>query len=214
MERLEDRIYEVKASRNRHAPAANVTSRYLESTFADKVIGIRSRYADLVVLGPELLGGDTLKTRAIKGVLFSSGRPLLMIPPNARPTLQPRQVIVAWNSSLEASNAVHSTLGILKKAQQVRIVMVDPVAEETGNGVDPGHDLAAFLCRHGVNATMDRLPSMGKKVEEILRRHVVDTAADLLVMGAYGHSRFREQIFGGVTRSMLEEAPIAVLVGR
>ncbi|WP_353833965.1 universal stress protein [Mesorhizobium sp.] len=84
----------------------------------------------------------------------------------------------------------------------------------TATGAEPGADVAAYLARHGVNVTVDRLPSLDHSVVDVLRRHALDIAADLMVMGAYGHSRLRERIFGGVTVSMLEDPSMPILMAR
>jgi nucleotide-binding universal stress UspA family protein len=213
MERLDKRVEAVRNFRLANAPSADLESRYLETAFAHETIGRSARCTDLVIAGPELLSGDMLKSRVIEGVLFSSGRPLLLVPSGSRPTLRPKRVVVAWNSSLEASRAVHEAIGILEGAQQVHLAVIDPVSRE-GSGEEPGGDIAAFLIRHGARVVVDRLPGMGQKVEDVLRRHAIDTSAELLVMGAYGHSRLRERIFGGVTKSMLQETPMPILMAR
>jgi nucleotide-binding universal stress UspA family protein len=103
---------------------------------------------------------------------------------------------------------------LLAAADEVRLAIVDPVEGEHAHGEEPGADAATFLARHGVNVTVDRLPSENHSVADVLRRHAVDTDAQMLVMGAYGHSRLRERIFGGVTRSMLEVPPLPVFLAR
>ena len=161
-----------------------------------------------------MLGHETLKDKAIEGALFSSGRPALVVPAGTFPTLKPKRVMVAWDARLEAARAVREAIEILAAADDVRIVLVDPKADEADHGAEPGADVAAYLARHGVKVTVDRLPSQGMTVAEILRRHARDAGAELLVMGAYGHSRLRERIFGGTTRSMLEETTVPVFMAR
>jgi nucleotide-binding universal stress UspA family protein len=90
--------------------------------------------------------------------------------------------------------------------------MVDPSAALRASGEEPGADIAAYLARHGINVTVDTLPSAGRSVVQVLQQHAVDVASDVIVMGAYGHSRLRELVFGGVTRSMLEAARPPVLM--
>ncbi|TIQ06062.1 MAG: universal stress protein, partial [Mesorhizobium sp.] len=181
---------------------------------ADDTIGRRARYADITVIGPELLANETLKSKAIEGALFSSGKPLLLIPEGSRPTLKPKRVLIAWDARLESSRAVRESLNMLPGAEEVRLVIVDPVEDQYRHGAEPGADAAAYLARHGVNVTVDRLPSSNHSVADVLRRHAVDIAADLMVMGAYGHSRLRERIFGGVTISMLEDPSMPILMAR
>lgn len=194
--------------------SADVTGAYTEIAWASEVIGRRARYSDIVVAGPRLLSPGTLGNQTIEGVLFFSGKPLLVVPEGSKPTLKPKRVAVAWDSRIEASRAVSEARSLLAAADEVRLVLVDPVADEFHQGVEPGADAAAYLARHGVKVTVDRLPSEGRPVPEILGRHAVDMAAELLVMGAYGHSRLRERIFGGVTHSMLRDPPLPILMAR
>jgi nucleotide-binding universal stress UspA family protein len=109
---------------------------------------------------------------------------------------------------------MRESLEILAGANEVRLILVDPAEGEDHHGAEPGADAAAYLARHGVKVTVDRLPSSSHAVAEVLRRHAVDTSAELMVMGAYGHSRLRERIFGGVTKSMLESQSLPILMAR
>ncbi|MGO4838274.1 universal stress protein, partial [Rhizobiaceae sp. 2RAB30] len=140
--------------------------------------------------------------------------PVLLLPEASRASLRPKRVAVAWDSSLEAARAVREALDMLVAADEVRLVLVDPLAGESGQGAEPGADAAVYLARHGVKVAVDRLPSSGQSVATVLARHAADMNADLVVMGAYGHSRLRERIFGGVTRSMLEMPPLPILLAR
>ena len=158
--------------------------------------------------------GETLKDKVIEGALFSSGKPLLLVPEGSQPTLKPKRVLVAWDSRVEASRAVRESLEMLAAAESVRLALVDPVEGDDYHGAEPGADAAAYLARHGVKVTVDRLPSSNHSVAEVLRRHAIDTSSELMVMGAYGHSRLRERIFGGVTRSILESPPLPILMAR
>jgi nucleotide-binding universal stress UspA family protein len=88
------------------------------------------------------------------------------------------------------------------------------IKSNTIRGAEPGADAAAYLVRHGAKVTIDRLPSSNHSVAEMLRQHAVDSSSELLVMGAYGHSRLRERIFGGVTKSMLEDPRLPILMAR
>ncbi|SJM32171.1 universal stress protein [Mesorhizobium delmotii] len=211
---LKKRTAAVSAFLAGRAPSADVSSEYPEAGWVDDTIGRRARYADITVIGPELLADQTLKSKAIEGALFSSGKPLLLIPEGSRPTLKPKRVLIAWDAGLEASRAARESLDMLPGADEVHLVMVDPVEDEYRHGAEPGADAAAYLARHGVNVTVDRLPSLDHSVVDVLRRHALDIAADLLVMGAYGHSRLRERIFGGVTVSMLEDPSMPILMAR
>ena len=194
--------------------SADVDSTYSEIAWANDVIGRRARYADLTVLGPDLLTGADLRNAALSGALFESAKPVLIVPEGRVPTLRPKRVLVAWGSRPEAVRAVREALDLLAAAEDVRVVLVDPQASDLGNGPEPGADIATYLTRHGVKVSVDRLPSSGQSVATVLKQHATDMDADLIVMGGYGHSRLRERIFGGVTRSMLDEPVLPMLMAR
>lgn len=194
--------------------SSDIASEYQEIAWADEAIGRRARYADLALLGPDGLSSDELKANVVEGVLFHAGKPLLLVPAGHAPTLSPKRIMVAWDGRLESSQAVAWSLPLLRTAEDVHLVLVDPVEGDEEHGEEPGADAAAYLARHGVSVVVDRVPSQGRDVALVLRPHAVDTAADLLVMGAYGHSRLRQRIFGGVTSSMLENPPLPVFMAR
>lgn len=107
--------------------------------------------------------------------------------------------------------AVRRSLPFLKAADLVRIVVIDPPTHGPERS-DPGGMLSQMLARHGVNCEIDVLSKTMTRVSDVLKRHAVDTDSDMMVMGAYGHSRFREAILGGATRNMLEQAEIPVFM--
>lgn len=214
MDRLRQREEDVTALLAASTVSSDVSSEYSEEAWADDVIGRRARYADVVLLGPELLSCGVLKSRAVEGALFSSGKPLLLVPEGSAPGLRPKRIMVAWDSRIEASNAVSHGMDLLRAADAVHVVLVDPVEGEGAQGAEPGADVAVYLARHGVRVTVDRLPSQGRTVADTLRQHAMDMSADMMVMGAYGHSRLRQRIFGGVTRSIVDAPPLPVLMAR
>ncbi|WP_442579269.1 universal stress protein [Mesorhizobium sp. ASY16-5R] len=214
MDRLQKCAASATAFLATSAVSSDISSEYQEETWADEAIGRRARYADLVFLGPELFSNPLLKGKVLEGALFSSGKPLFLVPEGAKASLRPKRVMIAWDSRLEASNAVSRAMVLLSAADDVHVVLVDPVEGDGGQGAEPGADIATYLARHGVKVTVDRLTSQGRGVADALRQHAVDMAAELLVMGAYGHSRLRERIFGGVTRSMVETPPLPVFLAR
>jgi nucleotide-binding universal stress UspA family protein len=214
MDNLRKCVESATAFLSSRAVSSDVSSEYHEETSADEAIGRRARYADLILLGPQLLSRSMLAGKVLEGGLFSSGKPLLLVPEGAAASLKPRRVMIAWDSRIEASNAVSRAMDLLSAADEVRVVLVDPIKGEIGQGAEPGADIATYLARHGVKVTVDRLSSQGRSVADTLRQHMVDMSADLLVMGAYGHSRLRERIFGGVTRSMIENPHLPVFLAR
>ena len=214
LDKLQQRTAAVSAFLAAEAVSSDVASAYQEEAWADETIGQRARYTDIVLLGPQLLSHPVLKGKVLEGSLFSSGKPMLLVPAGSTASLNPKRVMIAWDSRLEASNAVSSAMDLLSAADAVHMALVDPVEGESGHGAEPGADIATYLARHGVKVTVDRLPSQGRTVADTLRQHAIDVSADLLVMGAYGHSRLRQRVFGGVTRSMVDDPPLPVLLAR
>lgn len=176
------------------------------------VVASRARYADLVVL-PLPYG----KTRGVEdeavteAALFEGMAPVLIVPPSGMPAPQPKRIVVAWNQSREALVAARRAMPFLKRAEMVQIVVVDPPAHGPERS-DPGGLLCQLLVRHGVHAEVSVLARTLPRVSDVLAQHLRDMDAGLLVMGAYGHSRFREAILGGATRDMLENAQVPVFL--
>jgi len=180
------------------------------------LVASRARFSDLVVLArPYGAGVGSEAEAVVEAVLFEAHVPVLVLPaqkPGAedRPST-PRRVVIAWNQSAGALQAVRKAMPFLKAAEMVNIVVIDPPTHGAERS-DPGGMLCQMLVRHGVRAEVSVLAKTMPRVSEVLARHVRDQNADLLVMGAYGHSRFREAILGGATRNMLEQADVPVLM--
>ncbi|WP_370204052.1 universal stress protein [Salipiger bermudensis] len=172
----------------------------------------RARFADLVVL-PKPYGkehGVELEP-VTEGALFEGQTPVLVVPDTVTPTATPSGVVIGWTASNEALRAVRASLPLLKSAENVHVVVIDP-PQHGPNRSDPGGALSQFLARHGVRTEIDVLSKTMPRVSDVLCRHVQDLDADMIVMGAYGHSRFREAILGGATRNMLEQAEVPVFL--
>ncbi|GLR45899.1 universal stress protein [Mesorhizobium amorphae] len=169
---------------------------------------------DLTIVGPALLNDINLGPLVINGSLFDTGKPVLVVPKGAEATLSPRRVLVGWDSRAEAAHAVREALDLLCAAEEVRVALVDREATCTGNGAEPGADIAAYLTRHGARVSVDRLASAGKPVATVLAQHAIDTSANMIVMGAYGTRRLRERLFGGVTRWIVRKPPLPLFLAR
>ena len=176
------------------------------------VVASRARYADLVVL-PLPYGNDRgVEDEAVtEAALFEGMAPVLIVPPSGLKSAEPKRIVVAWNQSREALVAARRAMPFLRRAENVQIVVVDPPTHGAERS-DPGGLLCQFLVRHGVHAEVTVLAKSLPRVSDVLARHLRDLDADLLVMGAYGHSRFREAILGGATRDMLEKAEVPVFL--
>jgi nucleotide-binding universal stress UspA family protein len=144
---------------------------------------------------------------------LTSGRPVIVLPPRAKVS-QVRRVLVGWNAEREAVRAVADALPLLVRAEVVEVLVVDPESHRAAHGQEPGADIARYLARHGVHVEVRRLSSGSDDVGHLLLSHAADFGADLVVMGAYGHSHLNEWIFGGVTRTALREAGLPVLMSR
>lgn len=171
-----------------------------------------ARYADLTIVTPQLKGFEALQTCVMDGALFESGRPILILPKGPADFSRARNVMIAWDASVEASKAVRDAIDILQAADEVRAVLIDPVPSFEGHGQEPGADLARYLGRHGIETIVDRLPRLGQDVADVLRRCADDHSVDLIVMGGFGHSRLRERIFGGTTTRMMKQTNVPVLM--
>jgi len=214
IERLHERVKEVNTLLASAEISVDVEAEYIDRAWIDETVGRRARCADLTVAGPVLTADEDLKMPVVKGSLYEAQIPVLLIPEGKRASFRPKRVLLAWDGGLEASRATREALPLLVGAEEVHITMVDPRGTEDGLALEPGADIAAYLARHGVKATVDRLPSGGQSVADTLRTHAIDMAADIIVIGAYGHSRLRDLIFGGVTRSMMADADLPVFMAR
>lgn len=177
-----------------------------------ELIAQRARFADLVVLARPYGEDQTAEAEAVvEAAMFEGRAPVLVLPESGLSNPAPRRVVVAWNQGREAMAAVRAALPMLREADQVMITVVDPPVHGPERS-DPGGMLCQMLVRHGVRAEVTVLARTLPRVSDVLLRHVRDTSADLLVMGAYGHSRFRQAILGGATRNMLEQSTVPVLM--
>lgn len=174
---------------------------------------MHARYADLTILGqldPDRQA-DRIRPRP-EQVALASGRPILMVPYAGHFATVGRRVVIGWNATREAARAVNDAMPLLTAADIVTVLMVDPRGGPDGHGDVPGADISLHLARHGVKAEIERTVSADLPVGEVLLSRAADLAADLLVMGAYGHSRARELLLGGATRSLLRSMTIPVLM--
>lgn len=173
-----------------------------------------ARYVDLTIIGQRDPENDetTLIRPHPERVTLASGRPILVVPYAGHFNQIGRHVLVAWDGSREAARSVSDAMPVLTKAEIVTVVVVDPhLGLDRQEGL-PGADITLHMARHGVRAEIERTVSAGVPVGEVLLSRAADLGADLLVMGAYGHSRLRELLLGGATRSILASMTIPVLM--
>ncbi len=173
-----------------------------------------ARYADLTLLGQ--LDPDNEELAMIRPrperVALASGRPILVVPYAGDFTALSKCVLIGWDASREAARAVADAMPILAAADLVTVLAIDPQPGPDGRDDPPGADLARYLAHHQVKAQIERTPSAGVPIGEVLLSRAADLGADLLVIGAYGHSRARELLLGGTTRTILASMTIPVLM--
>ncbi len=168
------------------------------------------RFADIAVLPRP--NRDRLESEAMfDAVLFGTALPILL--GNGPDAPAHDRMIIAWDGSDQALAATRAALPLLRQARVVSIVMVDPPHSPAGRFA-PGEGLATFLSRHGIDCDIDLLPRMKEKTSDVLKQHLRDTQADLMVMGAYGHSRLRESLLGGVTRDLIQSSDVPLFLAR
>ncbi|WP_411837644.1 universal stress protein [Paracoccus sp. ME4] len=178
------------------------------------LVGLRARFSDLTVLAsPYAEGQPAAAQEVLEAALFQGGCPTLILPPDRTPALPPQRVLLAWNQSAEALAATRRALPLLRAARMVEIACIDP-RQDGPERSDPGGALAQMLTRHGVAVQIAVLARRQPRISDEINRRAVEIDADMVVMGAYGHSRLREAILGGATRNMLEQARLPVFLAR
>ena len=176
--------------------------------------GCDAHYADLAVVARPEPGSPTAGPPGlVESLVLTSGRPIIMLPPG-NTVFRVRRILVGWNARREAIRAVADALPLLVKAALVELLVIDHERHPADYGQEPGADIARHLARHGVRVEVRRLSSGGEDVGNLLLSEAAAFGADLVVMGAYGHSHLSEWVFGSVTRAVLHEAGLPVLMSR
>jgi nucleotide-binding universal stress UspA family protein len=177
---------------------------------APERLGRLARRFDLAIVGQPEREKSAPDEVVDEGVLFESGRPVIFVPYIQKAVLKLDRVMVCWDGSRAATRAIADSLPFLRKAKKVEIVMV---AGKAGKEDEiPGVDLGQHLARHGLEVDVKRITAPDIDVSSTILSYAADTNADMIVMGGYGHSRLREFILGGVTRSILETMTVPALM--
>lgn len=214
-EEAQSRAALTRARLEREAVSTEV--RVVESLFVEppRMAALHARHADLTVMTGGRDGGQETEPVVhayFSALLLESGRPLLAVPERYAMSAPIRHVVIAWRPRREAARAVHDALPLLKLAESIDVLVVDPEAGEQGDGEQPGADIGTHLARHGLSVNViSHKRSPGESVATALLRHAAQTEAQLLVAGGYGHSRFREWALGGTTRELLQAQHLPVL---
>jgi nucleotide-binding universal stress UspA family protein len=180
----------------------------------DQTVALHSRYADLAIVGqidPAQRPADSA-ARIPEATLLTSGRPVMIVPYAGTFSTIGDHVLVGWNATREAARALADALPFLERARKVTVLTVNPAQ---GIDAEPGisaADVALHLARHGVRAEAATTGADDIGIGDLLLNYIADCGADLLVIGGYGHARAREAIFGGVTRQILQQMTVPVLM--
>ncbi len=211
-QRVLDSAQIVEKSLQKMGVSGSVVTSYCERGWVEVETARSASVADLVVLSRKgLLAGDIWPS-VLSGILFRSPVPVLIGNSENDWALDAKNVFVACNVARESMRAIHQALPILKQANQVTLGIFDPVINEDADGEDPGTDVAAWLSRHGCKVDVQQYPSGGLEIGEAIKKRAFDLGADLVVMGAYGHSKLRQRIFGGTTTTMLEQQKLPLFL--
>jgi nucleotide-binding universal stress UspA family protein len=179
----------------------------------DEDLTLSSLHSDLVVIGQREL--QELKGYASPEKLpLSSGAPILVIPSGWKSGSIGNKILVGWNASREARRAVADALPFLVAASSVTLLVVDSEQRAGRHGEEPGADIALYLARHGAHVEVEQVLSQSARVADIILSCAAEHGVDLIVIGAYGHARPVEMMFGGVTRTLLKEALVPILISR
>lgn len=176
-----------------------------------QALSSHARYADIVVIGQSDAADDSgVAMDFPERLVLTAGRPVLILPHTDDFTSIGKRVLVAWNTSQEATRAISNALPFFRSAESVHIMAVNP--EPGGNGTTPSENIVRYLARHGVRAEANDIHGAEIDVGNELLSRASDFSADLLVMGCYGHSRLREWVLGGATRTILKSMTTPVLM--
>jgi nucleotide-binding universal stress UspA family protein len=180
-----------------------------ELDFPTEVVAREARAADLVIIGNERENRDPFRALDPGSLLLKAGRPVLVVPTSVT-SLSPKRIAIAWKDVREVRRAVQDSLPFLQQAESVMLVEVSR-AGEADQASHHLKDVANYLARHRIDIVAERVRPPEFMVAESLLRLINDENINLVVAGAYGHSRLGEWVFGGVTRELLAESPICCL---
>ncbi|MCP3054170.1 universal stress protein [Aurantimonas marianensis] len=173
-------------------------------------VGPLARAVDLVVVGrPHGDGGQW--PEMFEAVIFDAGAPAYVVPPDAVNARKPDTILIAWKDAVECSHAIKAALPFLQRAKQVYLVSVAETSSDEERHREPAADMARHLARHGIAVEIRHLPRWEDAAAGLLNE-ASSLGAELIVVGAYGRTRLRQMLFGGVTRELLTRSPIPLLM--
>jgi nucleotide-binding universal stress UspA family protein len=168
--------------------------------------------SDLVVVSNDLREDKSVFNVAVQAALFRAPTGVILNGTASPAALAPKRVVVAWRPAKSCARAVQAAMPMLLGADEVTLVIVDPVTTPMRDGENPGVDVARWLSHLGCKVTVQQAPSGGQDIGHVLMKHARELGAELLVLGAYDHSRLREIVFGGTTKTLVEQRDLAVFM--
>lgn len=205
----EERAHKIKAQFTGSLPTGQPSWEWVEKDGSPtEVLSLQARTADLTIVGSSPKTEGLVAIYSLAGdIALTSGLPVLAVPQKWEVSLDKKPIVIAWNGSLEASKAVRFAMPLLRAAHEVIVV---EVGEENAAHL-PATDIANYLARHGLKVEVAKLSVKDTVGSEILS--VAHTSnAEMIIMGAYGHRRFKELVFGGVTQELLSNDQIPVFL--
>ncbi len=173
---------------------------------------VEGRHADLVLVGATDAWADQrVRRRVIEACLLGARTPVLLAPSAWQP-VPIRHAVLGWNGSAEAAQAARAVIAIAEPGARIDVVVIDGETGFAPGGRTPGSDIARHLACHGLIADVVSLASTEGHIATRLAQAALESGADLLALGGYGHSRFREIMLGGVTRALIETQPLPILM--
>jgi nucleotide-binding universal stress UspA family protein len=209
---LEAAAAELRQFLSERGAACDVSALSAEPASFPDALARRALTCDLVVVLGDLRDDPELFDDAMGAPLFRAPVAVVLNTLRMPEPLLPKRVLVGWNSGLPASRAIRAAMPMLRAAEEIVVAVFDPVMTTFRDGENPGSDVAHWLSHHGCTVAVQQIPSGGKEIADGLMSHAREVKAELIVMGAYDHSRMRQFVFGGTTRSMIEQRELPVLM--
>jgi nucleotide-binding universal stress UspA family protein len=191
--------------------SGDVTTAYCEAQLLDDQVAARASLADIVLIDPAISEERFTFQQALEGVLFKTPVAAVLNAKGIAQVMAAQHPMVSWDGSLPALRALHRALPVLRQAKDVTILVVDPNPHGP-EGQNPGSDVATWLTRHGCTVMVQQSPSGGNDIGQCILDRATDLGSDLIVMGAYVHSRARQRILGGTTQIMVSQKDHPVLL--
>jgi nucleotide-binding universal stress UspA family protein len=177
---------------------------------AGDLFGRIARRFDVAVVGQARSEQGASEELLIEGALFGSGRPIVIVPYTRKGSIKLDRIVICWDGSRPAARAIGDATPFLERAKGIELVVV--TGERDKSGEITGANMRRHLARHGIEVNIKHITSAGTDVQNAILSHAADSGADFMVMGGYRHSRLREFILGGVTRSILQSMTLPVLM--